>query len=176
MLRSPIDNEQHHPSTAYTLWSLSVTAARRKYKWAFIGDFLISRYHLYHLWSLMPSSTHTCHQGTIKRDRAYAVNTFSSWTSAPHFLSNVSLDQLTTLTLISSDPYQTLGVDSLHTTTIPRLTLASIVTVTVGDGRSVGDGSNLQQHRFYHSWTRLDKSGLLSNLRSNNRRCVSSRP
>jgi hypothetical protein len=62
MLRSPMDNQQHHPSTAYTLWSLSVPTARRKYKWAFIG--------------------------TIKRDRSYAVSTFTSWTSAPHFLTN----------------------------------------------------------------------------------------
>ena len=62
MLRSPVDNQQHYASTAYTLWSLSVPTVRRKYKWAFIG--------------------------TIKRDRSYAVSTFTTWTSAPHFLSN----------------------------------------------------------------------------------------
>ena len=60
MLRSPKDNQQHHPSTAYTLWSLSVPTARRKYKWAFIG--------------------------TMKQDRLHAVTIFRSWTSAPHFL------------------------------------------------------------------------------------------
>ena len=66
MLRSPIDNHQHHPSTAYTSWSMSVTTTRRKYKWAFIG--------------------------TMKQDRSHAVTTFRSWTSAPHFLSNVTVD------------------------------------------------------------------------------------
>ena len=74
MLRSPIDNQQHHPSTIYALWSMSVTTPRRKYKWGFIG--------------------------TMKQDRLHAVTTFRSWTSAPHFLTNVSHDAVLTTLVI----------------------------------------------------------------------------
>ena len=69
MLRSPSDHQQHHASTTYALWSLSKTTAQRKYKWAFVGSF----------------------HGRGEQDRKAAVTAFKSWTSVPHYQSNVTI-------------------------------------------------------------------------------------
>ena len=68
MLRSPLDNQQHHASTTYALWSLSKTTAQRKYKWAFVGSF----------------------HGQGEEDRKAAVTTFSSW-NVSYFRPNVTI-------------------------------------------------------------------------------------
>lgn len=68
MLRNPRDNQQHHASTTYALWSLSKTTAQRKYKWLFVGNI----------------------RGRGGKDRKAAITAFSSW-NVTHFLSNITI-------------------------------------------------------------------------------------